>query len=303
MWLDFVFMILVCWVFTASFYAACSSLPLEKLLDDLDVLIGLRYLILSLRTLGCMIFSASCCASEPSVPVCTAAWCPVIQVMLFHLDFMMLRCLILSVLCYAAGPSLPHVKVLDVPVMLLSFLILFQDATLSELNHLMLRGFAILHTSCSLACFKIIFLFSDRLIWSWQCYAVDLLYLMLHCLTWTASCYSASNKSCMLFDLGLMSLGCWILSASCYAAWSSLPPVMLLDLLSIMFNLTFTVPCCLMVSTSRYGTEPSQQYVMLLDGPYLNDLAIKALRCLILSNPCYVLGLPLFCCVVFSLPC
>ena len=39
--LDMVSMILLCWAFTASFYAAWSSLPHVELLD---VLIGLRYL-------------------------------------------------------------------------------------------------------------------------------------------------------------------------------------------------------------------------------------------------------------------
>ena len=153
---------------------------------------------------------------------------------------------------------------------MLGFLILFQDATLSDLNHPMLHRFATLHTSCCLAFFIVMLLFSDRLIWSSRCYAVwsSLPHASLLDLNSFMLFGFGLNTSCMLLGLGFMTLGCWVLSASCYVAWSSLPPVMLFDLLPIFFDLTFMVPRCLMVSTSCYGTEPSQQDVMLLDGPY-----------------------------------
>ena len=212
----------------------------------------------------------TCWTSEPPLPLCNAAWCPLYHVKLFHLDFMMLSCLIFSVLCYAAGPSLPQAKVLDVPLIMLRVPIIFQDAALSDLNHLMLRRFDTLHTSCCLEFFIIMLLFSDCLILSLRCYAVwsSLPHASLLDLNSFMLFGFRLNTSCMLPDLGFMRLDCWILSFSCYAAWSSLPPVMLLDLLSITSDLTFTVPRCLMVSTSCYGTEPSQQYVILLDGPY-----------------------------------
>ena len=69
----------------------------------------------------------------------------------------------------------------------------FQDATLFDLNHLMLRRFATLHTSCCLLfstshfCFLIVRSgFHDATLFG-------VLYLMLHCLTLTASCYAVSS--------------------------------------------------------------------------------------------------------------
>ena len=155
---------------------------------------------------------------------------------------------------------------------MLGFLILFQDATLSGLNHPMLRRFATLHTSCCLAFFIVMLLFSDRLIW-------DLVFTMLRCLIFSISCFTAWPEQlhvirfrikhilhaawswlhdARLLDLVCLMLSCLIFPASRHAVWSS----------PNMFDLTFMVPRCLMVSTSCYSTEPSQQDVMLLDGPF-----------------------------------
>ena len=113
--LDLFFMMLRCLMLYISCYAASTSLTHVKLLHALNM--RSRYLNL--------ILSLWCYAAWSSLPhatllnlpllVCNAAWCPLYQIMLFHLVFMMLGCLIFSVSCCAAWPSLPHAKVLDDP--------------------------------------------------------------------------------------------------------------------------------------------------------------------------------------------
>ena len=110
-------------------------------------------------------------------------------------------------------------------------------------------------------------------------WSFDLVFTMLRCLIFSISCFTAWPEQLhvirfriehilhaawsWLHDAGLLDLVCLMLCclifpASRHAVWSS----------PNMFDLTFMVPRCLMVSTSCYGTEPSQQDVMLLDGPY-----------------------------------
>ena len=110
-------------------------------------------------------------------------------------------------------------------------------------------------------------------------WSFDPFFTMLHCLIFSTSCYAAWPEQLhvirfrikhilhaawsWLHDAGLLDLVCLMLCclifpASRHAVWSFFN----------MFDLTFMVPRCLMVSTSCYGTEPSQQDVMLLDGPY-----------------------------------
>ena len=172
---------------------------------------------------------------------------------------------------------------------MLGFLIVFQDATLSDLNHPMLRRFATLHTSwssCCLAFFIVMLLFSDRLIWSSRCYAVwsSLPHASLLDLNSFMLFGFGLNTSCMLLGLGFMTLGCWILSASCYVAWCSLPPVMLFDLLPIcliwpswchaawwflphatVLNLPSKMLCCWMVPISCYDNRSCHQGATLVD--------------------------------------
>ena len=135
--------------------------------------------------LRCLIFSASCCAAEPPLPVCNAAWCPLYQGMLSHLVFIMLGCLIFSISCQAAGPSLPHVRVLAVPQSILCYMVLLSRCYIvwSQSPHATpLRNPPYL---LLLAVFKIKILFSDSLIWSSRCYPV------WYCLIFSTSCYTA----------------------------------------------------------------------------------------------------------------
>ena len=123
---------------------------------------------------------------------------------------------------------------------------------------------------------------------------------MVHCSTLTTSCCAAwcPLHQVVLFDLACMVLGCLIFSASCcrlispascYAAWPSLNHVMLLDLVFIM-------PRCFMLRCWTFRTVCYVSWCS-LSHVVLYDLVIKTVRCSIFSTSCYLLDLPLLCCL------
>ena len=166
--------------------------------------------------ISCLIFSASCCAAEPPLPVCIAAWCPLYQGMLSHLVFIMLGCLIFSISCQAAGPSLPHVRVLAVPQSMLCYLVLlsrcyivwFDPSHATLLRH---PGYHVLLSD---------FLFQIFASWSF-----DLAFMMLKAAK-PAKLFMLSSLPHVTFLTFPASYG--VLSSRCCAVWSSQPHATLL---------------------------------------------------------------------------
>ena len=118
---DQVFMKLVCWVFAASFYAAWSSCLLSNCL--MSSFSGFALWPCPHERYAAWPSLLRAALLKLPIPVCNVARCPLYQVMLFHLDFMMLGCLIFSAFvlsCWTfptsfqcAWFSLGHAKVSD----------------------------------------------------------------------------------------------------------------------------------------------------------------------------------------------
>ena len=187
-----------------------------------------------------------------------AVWSPPYQVMLHDFVFMMLRldllyfmlrcftfpelvltmlcCLMLSTSCYAASLSLCHTKLLRVIRVILS----------SSLK---------LSSWCYAA-------------WSSLLHAAvpDLPYIMLFCSIFTKLRFSA--------DLVFMTLHCLVLSASCYGASPSLPHVKLLHLLYFRSHY-------LILSFWRYAAWPSLPHATRTDPRHvflhLNKIMLRGL--------------------------
>ena len=78
---------------------------------------------LGFMTLGCWILSASCCLTSPAS--CYTAWTSLNHgLRLFDLIFMAPRCWMVSTSCYRTEPSQQYVMFLDVPCIMLWYLIL-----------------------------------------------------------------------------------------------------------------------------------------------------------------------------------
>ena len=150
------------------------------------------------------------------------------HVSLTGLVFMMLRCLILSTSCYAASPSRCHTTLPGIFVWIFEFVFI-------------LLCCSIVFTSCCTA-------------WPLIATPYYLLYLLQIAVFQLDLVFVVST----LHGVICFMLPCFTLSTSCQTA--SCP----LDKVYLMSN-CFTLS---ILSTSCYGTELSQQDVMLLDGPY-----------------------------------
>ena len=160
--------------------------------------------------------------------------------------------------------------------------------------------------------FKVIFLFFDSLI--------DLVFTMLRCSSFLPHAMLDLNGFMLCVSGWTNPACCLILASWLWAAGSCLPHAVLLDLpCLLLYCLNFSQSWFAAIWFDLHGAT-------LLDGLYLMlpywtfpticyvsgctlyhvmifNLVVKALRCLILSNSCYVLDLSLFCCFVFSLSC
>jgi hypothetical protein len=215
---DLLYLLLRCWAFPTSGQGSGCPLKYVMLFD------------LGFKMLHCLISSASCyAASPPSLPLVAVwfsisdlcflvIWSCLHDAKLFNLLGLMLH----------SWPSLPYVMLLDV---------------------LYISGFAIssgLHNDRLL---DLLYLLSGcwtYAIWSWSqdVTLFDLIRLMLRCLAapyLLLLCGSLNQIfSFWLFDLVFMMLSCLIFSASCYV----------LDLPCLIWDLVFKVLCCFIFSTS-----------------------------------------------------